>query len=83
MIEVGIGPRQVNKFVTAIGIPGVSAKTFRKMEREIQKLLADLTTMSCHQAVQEEIEKTRYNVDAQNRRHIRNQLFVVFWKIFL
>jgi len=82
MIEVGIGPRQVNKFVTALGIPGILAKTLKKREREIQKPLADLATTSCHQAVQEEIEKTRYNVVAQNR-HICNQLFVTFWKIFL
>jgi hypothetical protein len=61
MIEVGIGPRQVNKLVTALGIPGVSAKTLKKREREIQKPLADLATMSGHQAVQEEIEKTRDN----------------------
>jgi hypothetical protein len=43
------------------GIPGVSAKTLKKREWEIQKPLADLATTSCHQAVQEEIEKTRDN----------------------
>ncbi|CAC5420050.1 unnamed protein product [Mytilus coruscus] len=59
MIEAGIGPRQLNKFVTALGIPGATAKTLKKREREIQKPLSEIAKTSCVNAIQEEIEKTR------------------------
>ncbi|VDI69646.1 myosin V [Mytilus galloprovincialis] len=68
MIEAGIGPRQLNKFVTALGIPGATAKTLKKREREIQKPLSEIAKTSCVNALQEEIEKTReqLNVETTN-----------------
>ncbi|XP_063436635.1 uncharacterized protein LOC134718073 [Mytilus trossulus] len=65
MIEAGIGPRQLNKFVTALGIPGATAKTLKKREREIQKPLSEIAKTSCVNALQEEIEKTREQLNVE------------------
>ncbi|VDI22881.1 Hypothetical predicted protein [Mytilus galloprovincialis] len=56
LTDSGLGARQFNKLVTTMGIPGITAKTIKRREREIKIPNYDVAKDSCLRVIEEEIE---------------------------
>ncbi|CAG2226224.1 unnamed protein product [Mytilus edulis] len=59
LTDSGLGARQFSKLVTTMGIPGITAKTIKRREREIKIPIYDVAKDSCLRVIEEEIECMR------------------------
>ncbi|XP_076083995.1 uncharacterized protein LOC143054830 [Mytilus galloprovincialis] len=56
MINAGMGPSNVNNFLTGCNIPPVDASTLRKKQKELAPVIIEAAEASCKEAQREELE---------------------------
>lgn len=58
MINAGMGPSHVAKFLSGCNIPPISESTLRDKEKKLAPAIFDATEASCERAREEEREKS-------------------------
>lgn len=58
MYHIGVGPTQVNNFLSTLNLPTVNVKTLRRRCEEVGEELLNLAQQSVQSALQEEFQYT-------------------------
>ena len=55
-LHIGIGPTQLNNFLSTMNVPPLNTVTFKKREREVGKVVESLAKKSCQENIEKEME---------------------------